>query len=41
MFASLFLVEFNALLQEDINKFYNKLNTLAKSCEEVLRKLLD
>ena len=41
IFTSLFLVEFNALSQEDINKFYDKLNTLAKSYKEVLHKLLD
>ena len=39
VFASLFSIEFNALSQEDIEKFHEKLNTPAKSREEVLRKL--
>jgi hypothetical protein len=39
VFASLFAVNVNALTQEDIEKFHDKLNAPAKSKEEVMRAL--
>ena len=40
-FAALFAVDFAAFSQDDIEKFYNKMQTAEKSPEEVLKQLPD